>query len=112
MVDSVNSSTSKLLEQIKRLSAQTNNNKEVENRNFKKEVENAINNRASDIREKVNVSHLGKISKKSDVSAFVIEGVKTGEVRKSVQTPEVAQIPTTERKLYKEPLGNLLDAYL
>lgn len=79
MVDSVNSSTSKLLEQIKRLSAQTNNN---------------------------------KISKKSDVSAFVIEGVKTGEVRKSVQTPEVAQIPTMERKRYKEPLGNLLDAYL
>ncbi len=112
MVDSVNSSTSKLLEQIKRLSAQTNNNKEVDNRSFKKEVENAINTRANDIREKVNVSHLEKISKKSDVSAFVIEGVKTGEVRKSVQTPAVAQIPTMERKRYKELLGNLLDAYL
>jgi len=112
MIDGVNPSTSKLLEQIKRLSAQTNNNKEVDTRNFKKEVESSVNNRVSEIRGNGNASQTEKVSKKSNVSALVSEGIQTGEVRKSVQTSEVAQMPTVERKRYKEPLGNLLDAYL
>ena len=36
MVEGVNASTSKLLEQIRRLSAQPNNTKEVDTRNFKR----------------------------------------------------------------------------
>ena len=53
-----------------------------------------------------------KVSKKSDVSAPVMDGVKASEARKSVQPSEIAHIPNVERKRYKEPLGNLLDAYL
>lgn len=112
MVDGVNASTSKLLEQIKRLSAQPNNTKEVDTRNFKKEVESSITNSVNDIRAKVNVSQMEKVSKKSDVSALVMEGIKASEVRKNIQPSEVAHIPNVERKRYKEPLGNLLDAYL
>lgn len=112
MVEGVNASTSKLLEQIRRLSAQPNNTKEVDTRNFKKEVESSVTNSVNDIRAKVNVTQMEKVSKKGDVSAPVMDGVKVSEARKSVQPSGIAHIPNVERKRYKEPLGNLLDAYL
>lgn len=113
MVEGVNASTSKLLEQIKRLSAQADNSKGVDTRSFKKEVENSTISRANDIGGKVAVSHLEKVLKKRDVTALAMEGINAGEVRKTAQTPAVAQTSSgVERKRYKEPLGNLLDAYL
>ncbi len=112
MVEGINTSTSKLMEQIRRLSAQPNNTKVVETRNFKNEVESSVANRVNDVRAKEIASQMEKISKRSDVSVPVMEGVKVSEARKSVLPPEIAHIPNVERKRYKEPLGNLLDAYL
>ncbi|MBF8277123.1 MAG: hypothetical protein HW390_2196 [Candidatus Brocadiaceae bacterium] len=112
MVEGVNTSTSKLLEQIRRLSAQPSNTKEVDTSNFKNEVESSVTKSVNDIRAKVNVSQMEKVSKKNDVSVPVMDGVKVSEARKSVHPSEIAHIPNVERKRYKEPLGNLLDAYL
>lgn len=112
MVEGVNASTSKLLEQIRRLSAQPGNTKEVDTRNFKNEAESSVAKSVNNIRAKVDVSLVEKVAKKSNVSAPVMDGVKVSEARKSAQPSEIAHIPNVERKRYKEPLGNLLDAYL
>lgn len=112
MVEGVNASASKLLEQIRRLSAQTGNAKEVDTRNFKNEVEGSVAKNVNDVRAKVNISQMEKVSKKGDVPVLAMDGVKAGEARKSVQPTEIAHVPNVERKRYKEPLGNLLDAYL
>lgn len=110
MVNNVNPSASKLLEQIKRLSAGTTQ-KENNHLDFRKEV---LNNRTHNINihKGTNLSNLEKIQKKNDVSIQLIEDSKRKPSGKDIQTVVQSKPVNTEKNLRKEPVGSFLDIYL
>lgn len=111
MVNGVTPAASKLLEQIKKLSTQTNK-KETTSLDFKNDV---MNNRANDIKNVFKSIHsqtVEKIQKKSEVFAQTINNVTQGNTAKNIQTTGIADPLTIEKRKRREPLGSFLDTYL
>ncbi|MCF6154867.1 MAG: hypothetical protein E3K36_06350 [Candidatus Brocadia sp.] len=110
MVNNINPSASKLLEQIKRLSAGATQ-KENNHLDFKKEVlDNHTHN--INILKGTNLSNLEKIQKKNDVSIQLVEDSKRKSSGKDIQTVKQPNLANTEKNLRRELVGSFLDIYL
>jgi len=111
MVNGVTPAASKLLEQIKRLSTQTNK-KETPALDFKNDV---MDNRTNDIKNVFKSIHsqtVGKIQKKSEIFAQTVKNVTQGDTAKNIQTTGIADPLTIEKRKRREPLGSFLDIYM
>jgi len=107
MVSDVTPAVSKLLEQIKRLSTQTNK-KEINNLDFKNEV---INAQKSDIKN-IHTQNVEKVQKKSEIFAQKVKNVTVGDTAKNIKTAGIADPLTIEKRKRREPLGSFLDIYI
>ncbi|MBM4064301.1 MAG: hypothetical protein FJ266_01440 [Planctomycetes bacterium] len=111
MVNGVTPAASKLLEQIKKLSTQTNN-KETPGLDFKNDV---MNNRTDDIKNVFKSIHsqtAERIQKKSEVFAQTVKNVTLGENAKNIQTTGITDPLDIEKRKRRKPLGSFLDTYL
>ena len=111
MVNGVTPAASKLLEQIKRLSTQTNK-KETPALDFKNDV---MDNRTNDIKNVFKSIHsqtVGKIQKKSEIFAQTVKNVTVGDTAKNIQTTGIADPLTIEKTKRRKPLGSFLDIYI
>ena len=111
MVNGVTPAASKLLEQIKRLSTQTNK-KETPALDFKNDV---MDNRTNDIKNVFKSIHsqtVGKIQKKSEIFAQKVKNVTQGDTAKNIQTTGIVDPLTIEKRKRREPLGSFLDIYM
>ena len=111
MVNGATPAASKLLEQIKRLSTQTNK-KETPALDFKNDV---MDNRTNDIKNVFKSIHsqtVGKIQKKSEIFAQTVKNVTVGDTAKNIQTTGIADPLTIEKRKRREPLGSFLDIYM
>ncbi len=104
MVNSVNPSASKLLEQIKRLSAPTTQ-KKTNHLDFKKD---ALNNHSHNI----HLLNSGNIQKKNEASNLPTDDIKKELAGKNIQMLERSRAVCSETVLLKEPVGSFLDIYL
>ena len=111
MVNDVTPAASKLLDQIKRLSTQTNK-KEINNLDFKNDVMNARTNDIKNITKGINSQNTEKIQKKSEVFAHTVKNVAQENTGRNIQTMEIPESLNIEKRKYKEPLGSFLDIYL
>ena len=111
MVNNINPTTSKLLDQIKRLSTHTTK-KEGNHIDFKDDI---INNKASNTRELKTTNLLNsieKIQKKINIPTQPVEDIKMEIYSKSIQTSEWSKFMDTPKNNQEEPLGSFLDVYL
>ncbi len=111
MVNDVTPAASKLLEQIKKLSIQTNK-KETAGLDFKNDV---MNNRTNDIKnvsKDIHSQTIEKAQKKSEVFAQTFKNVTQGDTTKNIQTTGIADPLTIEKTKRRKPLGSFLDIYL
>ena len=111
MVNDVTPAASKLLEQIKRLSTQTNK-KEVNSRDFENEVKNVRMNNIKNIPKGSDSENIEKIQKKSEVFAQTFKNVTQGDTAKNIQTTGIADPLTIEKTKRRKPLGSFLDIYI
>jgi len=111
MVNDVTPVVSKLLEQIKRLSTQTNK-KEINSLDFKNEVKNAQKSDIENIPKSIHSQNVEKIQKKSEIFAQKVKNVTQGDTAKNIQTPGIADPLTIEKRRRRELLGSFLDIYL
>ena len=111
MVNDVTPAVSKLLEQIKRLSTQTNK-KEINSLDFKNEVINAQKSDIKNIPKSINSQNVEKIQKKSEIFAQKVKNVTQGDTAKNIQTTGIADPLTIEKRRRRELLGSFLDIYL
>ncbi|HHT9145232.1 MAG: hypothetical protein Q7J76_12805 [Candidatus Brocadiaceae bacterium] len=111
MVNGATPAASKLLEQIKRLSTQTNK-KEINSRDFENEVKNVRMNNIKNIPKGSDSENIEKIHKKSEVFAQTFKNVTQGDTAKNIQTTGIADPLTIEKRNRREPLGSFLDIYI
>ena len=111
MVNDVTPAASKLLEQIKRLSTQTNK-KEINSLDFKNEVINAQKSDIKNISKSINSQNVEKIQKRSEIFAQKVKNVTQGDTAKNIQTTGIADPLTIEKRKRREPLGSFLDIYI
>ena len=111
MVNDVTPAASKLLEQIKRLSTQTNK-KEINSLDFKNEVINAQKSDIKNISKSINSQNVEKIQKRSEIFAQKVKNVTQGDTAKNTQTTGIADPLTIEKRNRREPLGSFLDIYI
>jgi len=111
MVNDVTPAASKLLEQIKRLSTQTNK-KEINSRDFENEVKNVRMNNIKNIPKGSDSENIEKIQKKSEVFAQTFKNVTQGDTAKNIQTTGIADPLTIEKTKRRKPLGSFLDIYI
>ncbi len=114
MVNNVNSSSSspasKLLEQIKRLSAETTKN-EGSYLNRKNNVISDYANNIKNLQTLEKTQKLEEIQKKAEISAQMIEDIKKENKERYIQLQEVPKQINPEKR-YREPIGTFLDVYL
>ncbi|MFN3533218.1 MAG: hypothetical protein ACK41Q_12030 [Candidatus Brocadia sp.] len=108
MVNNVNPSASKLLEQIKRLSVHTTQ-KEINHLDFSKDV---LNNRTDNILKGKNLSNSGRVQGKNEMSNHLAEEIKREPTGKNIQIPERSKPSSTGTNLRRKPVGSFLDIYL
>ena len=111
MVNDVTPAVSKLLEQIKRLSTQTNK-KEINILDFKNEVINAQKSDIKNISKSIHTQNVEKVQKKSEIFAQKVKNVTQGDTAKNIQTTGIADPLTIEKRKRREPLGSFLDIYI
>ena len=111
MVNDVTPAASKLLEQIKRLSIQTNK-KEINSLDFKNEVINAQKSDIKNIPKSIHSQNVEKIQKKSEIFAQKVKNVTQGDTAKNTQTTGIADPLTIEKRKRREPIGSFLDIYI
>ena len=111
MVNDVTPVVSKLLEQIKRLSTQTNK-KEINSLDFKNEVINAQKSDIKNTPKSIHSQNVEKIQKKSEIFAQKVKNVTQGDTAKNVQTKGITDPLTIEKRNRREPLGSFLDIYI
>jgi len=111
MVNDVTPAASKLLEQIKRLSTQTNK-KEINSLDFKNEVINAQKSDIKNISKSINSQNVEKIQKRSEIFAQKVKNVTQGDTAKNTQTTGIADPLTIEKRKRREPIGSFLDIYI
>ncbi|MEP9411803.1 MAG: hypothetical protein HRF42_10450 [Candidatus Brocadia sp.] len=101
MINNVNPSASRLLEQIKRLSMHTTQ-KEMNPPAFRKDV---LNNRTYSIPKGTNLSNTERVLKRNEAYNHLTEG-------ENVQMLERLRPLNAETNLRREPVGSFLDIYL
>ncbi|MBE7445167.1 MAG: hypothetical protein HS132_07930 [Planctomycetia bacterium] len=111
MVNNVNPSASRLLEQIKRLSVHTTK-KEVNHIDFKNDVMNNRSNNVTALKRSNLLDNIEKIQKKNEVSIQISENVKNPTPRYNVQNSEWPKVINTKNNQRKEPIGSFLDIYV
>ncbi|HHT9137705.1 MAG TPA: hypothetical protein ACFYEK_10750 [Candidatus Wunengus sp. YC60] len=111
MVNDVTPAASKLLDQIKRLSTQTNK-KEINSLDFENEVKNVRMNDVKNMPKGVNSQNVEKIQKKSEIFAQTVKNVTQGDTAKDIPTMEVPDPINLEKRRRREPLGSFLDIYV
>ncbi len=111
MVNNVNPSASRLLEQIKRLSAQEAK-KDVNHIDFKNDVMNNRTNNVSALKRANLLNNIEKIQKKNDIPIQVSENVKNATSVYNVQTSEWPKAIHEKNINRKEPIGSFLDIYV
>lgn len=111
MVNNVNPTASKLLEQIKRLSTQTTK-KEGKPLDFKNDVMNNRTDRINSHKGAELLNHIEKIQKKNDMSIQALENTKKEILGKNVQTPEWPKSVSSTNTPRRESVGSFLDIYL
>jgi len=111
MVNNVNPSASKLLEQIKRLSTPTTK-KEGKPLDFKNDVMNNRTNNINTLKGTNLLNTIEKIQKKNDIPIQTVENIKKEAVGKNIQTSEWSKPVNAENKVRREPVGSFLDIYL
>ncbi len=111
MVNNVNPTASKLLEQIKRLSIpQTSKNDN--SIDFKKDVMNKRTNTIDAHKGANLLNAIEKIQKKNDVAIQSLENIKKASTEKNIQTIERPIHINTGKNIRREALGSFLDIYL
>ena len=111
MVNNVNPSASRLLEQIKRLSAQEAK-KEVNHIDFKNDVMNNCTNNVSALKRANLLNNIEKIQKKNDIPIQVSENAKNPTPGYNVQISEGSKAIHSKNNSRKEPIGSFLDIYV
>lgn len=114
MVNNVNSSSnspaSKLLEQIKRLSAEATK-KEGSYLSRKNNVISDYANNIKNLQTLEKTQKPEKIQKKIEISAQMIEDIKKENKERYIQLQEMPKQINPEKR-YREPIGTFLDVYL
>lgn len=110
MINNVNPNTSKLLDQIKRLSIHTTK-KDEEHTDFKLDVVNNRTHTTKELKRTNLINSIERIQKKSDIPIEPLENNKMKVIANNVQTSELAKIVDMQKKHRREPVGALLDVY-
>ncbi len=111
MVNNVNPTASKLLEQIKRLSTQTPK-KECKHLDFKNDVMNNRPNHINTHKGAELLGHIEKIQKKNDMLIQTAENIQKEVFGKNIQTSEWSESLNTKNNLRRRHVGSFLDIYL
>ncbi|GEM_PF-2659260 len=111
MVNDVTPAASKLLEQIRRLSAPTAQ-KEGNGLDFKKDVMNALTNTVQNTPGDLPSRPIEKIQKKGEIFVQTAKNISQENTARNTQMVEVSGTSNVEKKMRREPLGSLLDTYL
>ncbi|OOP55354.1 MAG: hypothetical protein AYP45_14970 [Candidatus Brocadia carolinensis] len=111
MVNNVNPATSKLLDQIKRLSAHTTK-KEENHVDFKDTIINNKTNTTRELKTTNLLNSIEKMQKKINIPTEPVEDIKMEIYPKSLQTSELPSFVDISRNDREEPLGTFLDVYL
>jgi len=111
MVNDVTPAASKLLEQIRRLSAPTAQ-KEGSSLDFKKDVMNALTNTVQNTPGDLPSRPIEKVQKKSEMFVQTAKNISQENTARNVQMVEVSGTSNVEKKMRREPLGSLLDTYV
>lgn len=110
MINNVNPNTSKLLDQIKRLSIHTTK-KDEDHTDFKLDVVNNRTHTTKELKRTNLINSIERIQKKSDIPIEPLENNKMKVIANNVQTSELAKIVDMQKKHRREPVGSLLDIY-
>ncbi|MBW7899786.1 hypothetical protein B188_01550 [Candidatus Brocadiaceae bacterium B188] len=110
MINNVNPNTSKLLDQIKRLSIHTTK-KDEDHTDFKLDVVNNRTHTTKELKRTNLINSIERIQKKSDIPIEPLENNKMKVIANNVQTSELAKIVDMQKKHRREPVGALLDVY-
>ena len=111
MVNNINPTTSKLLEQIQRLSMHTTKKEEIHS-DFK---DNVINTKTYNTRalKKTNLlNSIERIQKKINIPTEPLDNIKNEVFLKSTKTSEWSKFMDMPKNNREEPLGSFLDIYL
>lgn len=111
MVNNVNPTASKLLEQIKRLSTPTTR-KEGNHIDFKNDVMNNRTNNVNTLKGANLLNTIERIQKKNEIPAQPIENTKNEITGKNIQAVNWPKPVNTEKNLARGPVGSFLDIYL
>ena len=111
MVNEVTPAASKLLDQIKRLSEQTNK-KGINSLVFEKEAKNARMDNVKNILKGIHSQPGEKIQKKSEIFAQTFKSVTQGDNPRDIQTMEMLDPVNLEKRRRREPVGSFLDIYV
>lgn len=110
MINNVNPNTSKLLDQIKRLSIHTTK-KDEDHTDFKLDVVNNRTHTTKELKRTNLINSIERIQKKSNIPIEPLENNKMKVIANNVQTSELAKIVDMQKKHRREPVGALLDVY-
>lgn len=111
MVNEVTPAASKLLDQIKRLSDQTNK-KGINNLAFEKEAKNARMDNVKNILKGIHSQQGEKIEKKSEIFSQTFKNVTQGDKARDIPTMEMLDPVNLEKRRRREPVGSFLDIYV
>lgn len=111
MVNDVTPAASKLLEQIRRLSAPTIQ-KEGDRLDFKKDVMNALTNTVQNTPGDLPSRPIEKIQKKGEIFVQTAKNISQENAAGNARMMDVSGTSNVEKKMRREPLGSLLDTYL
>ncbi|NUO07995.1 MAG: hypothetical protein HUU08_04825 [Candidatus Brocadia sp.] len=111
MINNVNPATSKLFEQIKRLSTpppgKEDNHIDFENDAMKNCTHNVNSPKGANL-----LNTIERIQKKNDIPIQTLENTNKEGTGKNIQTSEWPKPINAEKNIRKEPVGSFLDIYL
>lgn len=111
MVNNINPTASKLLEEIKRLSTQTTK-KEGNHIDFKNNVLNTHSHTAKELKRTDLLNSIERIQRKGNIPIQATENIKREIFTKNAQTSEWTKVADAPKKHRRESLGSFLDIYL
>ncbi|TVL99428.1 MAG: hypothetical protein CV087_18155 [Candidatus Brocadia sp. WS118] len=111
MVNNINHTTSKLLEQIQRLATHTTK-KEENHIDFKDDIINYQTDNARELKRTNLLNSIERTQKKIKLSTQPLDNIKNEVFLKSVQTSEWPKFVDMPKNNREKPLGSFLDIYL
>lgn len=111
MVNNINPATSKLLEQIQRLSLHTTK-KEGVHSDYKDDVRNNKTSNTKELKKTNLLNSIERIQKKLNIPTQPVEDIKMEIYPKSAQTSGRSNSVDMPKNNQEEPLGTFLDVYL